>query len=100
MSKAPIKRIRERVAKENDYCNENSTPLLAPRWTRAGYEGRLKNAAIESNPDDDGYNADVGEMNAEEEKEVEVEETVLLTSNDQEDSDDEHLEMDDGFEES
>src|SRR5271154_1037771 len=127
--------MRERVIK-NDYCeNEKSAPLLALRWTSMGYKGRLKNAVTEfiestneeeeenekeeegvkqSQPDSDGYNADIGEYVIEEEEKTEKEEegvkevneemedivetTVLLTSNDQhidENFDSEFLEMDD-----
>jgi hypothetical protein len=83
--------------------------LLAPRWTRKGYKGRLKDAVLNLHSDNE-YDADIGERNEEEEKnengeknevlEEVVEETVLMTSNDQhidENSDDEYLEMDDNF---
>ena len=108
--------IRERVIKSKNYCgSERSAPLLAPRWTRAGYKGHLKNAVIEAC---DEYYSDVGEQMDEKEEEEEkkddekkeeeekeedeevVEETVLQTSTDQQidqDSDDDHLEIDDGF---
>lgn len=84
--------------------------MLAPRWARAGYKGRLKDAVLNSQPDNE-YDADIGENNDEEEEnekgeeknevlEEVVEEIVLMTSSDQhnkENSDDEYLEMDDGF---
>lgn len=115
--------MRKRIVRDDDYCkNEKLAPLLAPRWTRTGYKGRLKDAvieSIESQSENNGYDADTGEKMDEEkednekdeegkdeegvekagEETVEEEETVLLSSEDQHidwSSDDEHLEMDDG----
>ena len=42
------RKIRERVMGNNFSNNETTAPLLAPRWTCAGYEGRLKDAIIEA----------------------------------------------------
>lgn len=112
MREAPNKKIRKRIIRNDDYCkDEKLAPSLAPRWTRVGYEGRLKDAVIES-IEDDGYDADYGEKVDEEgaeksgeeksgEEAEKEEETVLLSSKDQhiDNSDDEHLEMDDGFKE-
>ena len=39
---------RERVIGNNFSNNETTAPLLAPRWTCAGYEGRLKDAISEA----------------------------------------------------
>lgn len=111
------KKIRERIIKPNNFSEkEVSAPLLAPPWTRAGYEGKLKyliiNACNEgsqhrqleqdelANPkvDNVNYNADIGDEN-EDEDEKEEEEEVLLTSCDHQSnsqySDDSYLEMDD-----
>ena len=111
--------MRKRIVRDDDYCkNEKSALSLAPRWTRVGYEGRLKDAvieSIESQSDNDGYDADTGEKVDEKKKDNEKDEegaekagketeeeekTILLSSKDQhidESSDDEHLEMDDSF---
>lgn len=86
--------------------------MLAPRWTRAGYKGRLKDAVIKSvnkeedenkKKEDEEDKKDGGEEEEDKEDEGEVEVSVLLTSGDQhigENSDDENLVMDDGFGES
>ena len=42
------RKIRERVMGNNFSNNETTAPLLAPRWTCAGYEGRLKDAISEA----------------------------------------------------
>ena len=42
------RKICERVMGNNFSNNETTAPLLAPRWTCAGYEGRLKDAIIEA----------------------------------------------------
>ena len=42
------RKIRERVIGNNFSNNETTAPLLAPRWTCAGYEGRLKDAISEA----------------------------------------------------
>jgi len=91
--------------------NDDAAPLLAPHWTRAGYNGRLKDAvekACREGVEEEGGEEEGGEKEGGEEeegeekgKEVEdienemVEETVLLTSNDQQISSDDNLEMDD-----
>ena len=117
------KKTRERVIDPDNFSeNEVLAPLLAPSWTRAGYEGRLKKAVIKAcklsnnqenqhqqpeqqeQPASNNELADVlsilSRTYSEEEVEEEVEEEeVLLTSNDNQlinqHSDDDYLEMDD-----
>lgn len=109
---------RERIFERNNYSNkEQSAPSLAPGWTRTGYNGRLKEAVINAcSPDNsDSDQPDLGRKSAAlsslkstysneyitemEEEEEFVEETELLTStsNDvpEQNSDSEHLSMDD-----
>jgi hypothetical protein len=78
--------------------------LLAPRWTSAGYKGRLKNAVTEfiesineeeegnekeeegvkqSQPDSDRYDADIGEHVIEEEEKNEKEEEGVKEVNEE-----------------
>jgi hypothetical protein len=45
-TKEGIKR-RERVYNNDEYVEE-AAPLSAPDWTKLGYDGLLKNAAIEA----------------------------------------------------
>jgi len=99
--------------------NETKAPLLAPRWTRVGYSGKLKDAVINACQSDehrsDEYQSeehqpdnqhqqhsmelletDNDKHEEEEGEKEEVEVTVLLTSNDRQISDDDkYLEMDD-----
>lgn len=103
----------------NVFINETKAPLLAPRWTRVGYSGKLKDAVIdacnehrsdehqsdEHQPDNQHQHSmelaetDNDKHEEEEGGKEEVEVTVLLTSNDrvfdQISDDDEYLEMDD-----
>src|SRR5271154_2923248 len=96
--------MRERVIK-NDYCeNEKSAPLLALRWTSTDYKGRLKNAVTEfiesinkeeeenekeeegvkqSQPDSNGYDADIREHVIKEKEKNEKEEEGIKEVNEE-----------------
>ena len=97
------KKVRSRTTMENNFSNDETVaPSLAPRWTHAGYKGRLKEAVIEACNDryqdadieeEEEKKKEVGEKEegrkeGEEEEMEEVEETVLLTSEDRKNSDD------------
>jgi len=99
---------------ENNFSNETVAPSFAPRWTHAGYKGRLKEMVVEAcnvevvekekgeeEGEEEGGEKEEGEGEEGEEEggeEEEVEETVILTSEDgklSEISSDDSLVMDD-----
>ncbi|CAB4398169.1 unnamed protein product [Rhizophagus irregularis] len=41
------RKLRERIV-GNNFSNDTLAPLLAPRWTRAGYSGRLRDEVIKA----------------------------------------------------
>jgi len=69
------------------FSDETKAPTLAPRWTRAGYEGRLKDAVTEACSDQDedengveDQENDQGEKTIREEKTKREEKTGVKTS--------------------
>jgi hypothetical protein len=104
------RKTRSRVIGE-EYSDEIKVPLLAPIWTRAGFNGRLNDAVIKACNDQDndpGYEGEKEENGGEEENrgeedrnkeeeenegEVVEETTVMITSEDNKISDSD-LEMD------
>ena len=83
--------VRARTIIDDKFSSEMTAPLLAPRWTRAGYNGQLNDAIIKACND---HNEDRGNEGNEEE-------SILLTGEAPQIqqlpdiSDDEYLEMDD-----
>ena len=111
--KSKVPKKRNRIFDHDHYKeNERSAPLLAPKWTRAGYDGLLEYVTMEAcretqeqknrNESDSLsnlmlYNNSEDTMGSGSETE-EVEETVLLTSGKQEKKllkDSNEFEMDD-----
>lgn len=106
-----VRKVRNRTTMENDFSNETVAPSFAPRWTHAGYKGRLKEMVVEAcnvevvekekgeeEGEEEGGEKEEGEEEGGEEEgeeevggeegeeeggeEEEVEETVMLTSED------------------
>ena len=89
---------RIRVISER-FSDETKAPTFAPRWTRAGYEGRLKDAVTEAcsdqDEDENGVEDQENDQGGGNDQGGENEEGGENESENVNISDDEYLEMDD-----